>query len=258
MNIRVGVGDVAGELRLVVGRFEIAEGFGGRISVLRFALAEVDAATVESRGCPCFHAPGDEPVCAELTRDAFCGPFSGSAALELLLSEVNPALKESAGSEDGALAVNLDAQLCFDALNQITFNDELGHHVLPQVDVGVRFEGGAPLLGKGVPVVLGSGGPHGWTLRAVEHAELNGAAVRDTAAHTAERIDFAQDLSFGHAAHSRVAAHGADGGQVHRDEQDLFSQCGRGVCGFVAGVSATDHDDVVVFKHGVVPRGTWG
>ena len=168
---------MTGELRLVVGRFEIAEGLGGGVSVLRFALAVIDAAAVDSRGCPCFHSPGDEPVCAELTRDAFCGPFSGSAALELLLSEVNPALKESAGGENGALAVNLDAQLSFDALDRMAFNDQLGHHVLPQVDVGVGFEGGAPFLGKGVSVVLGSGGPHGWALGTVEHAELNGAAV---------------------------------------------------------------------------------
>ena len=59
------------------------------------------------------------------------------------------------------MSADFDAQLSFDASDAVVFNDEAGDHVLPHVDVGVGLQCGAPFLGKGVSVVLSSGGPHG-------------------------------------------------------------------------------------------------
>jgi hypothetical protein len=76
---------------------------------------------------------------------------------------------------------------------------------------------------------------------------LNGTAIGDAPAHSSKGIDFAQYLAFGNAPHGRVAAHGANGGQVHGDEQHFAAHLCRGMGGFVAGMSAPDNHNVVRF-----------
>ena len=92
----VGVGDVAGQLGLVVRGFEVAEGLSGVVAVLGFALAVVNASAVDSGRRARFHSSCNQSSGAELVCNAFCSPFSRSSPLKLLLAEVNSSLKERA------------------------------------------------------------------------------------------------------------------------------------------------------------------
>ena len=145
------------------------------------------------------------------------------------------------------MSVNVNAELCSDTANGPVLDDQGRDHVLPQVDVGVGLQGHSPFIGKGVSIVLCPGRPHGRAFRTVQHPELNGASVRNAAAHAAKSVHLSKDLAFGNTTHGWIAAHRPNGGQVHSDEQDFAAHLRCGVSGFVAGVSAPDYEDVIGF-----------
>ena len=76
---------------------------------------------------------------------------------------MNFALKKGAGCEDGGVSIDVDSELGGYTTNGAFVDDQGRYHVLPEVDVGVGLQRGAPGLCKKVPVVLCSGGPHGGT-----------------------------------------------------------------------------------------------
>ena len=125
-----------------------------------------------------------------------------------------------------------------------------GHHVLPEVDVRVGFQRPCARSGQRGGGRIWVRGDHiAGPFRAVEHSELNGAGIRDRTAFTAQGINLPEYLPFGNSAHCGIAAHGANGGEVHRDKQDFASHGGCSMGCFIAGVSCTDYNDVVSFKH---------
>ena len=65
---------------------------------------------------------------------------------------------------------------------------------------------------------LSARGVHGGAFGAIEHAELDGAGIGDFAHLAAQGVNFADDLSLGDAADSRVAAHLRHGVGVHGQE----------------------------------------
>ena len=93
---RVGVRDVTGMLVRQVQYFIVAECLGGRVSVLDFCLAEVNASPINSRWSSRFHPACGEPVSGQLICDAFCSPFARPAALKLLGAQVNATLQKGA------------------------------------------------------------------------------------------------------------------------------------------------------------------
>ena len=87
----------------------------------------------------------------------------------------------------------------------IPYRNNLCHRVLPQIKVRGIFKGRAPQRRKPGHIALRPRAPHGRALRAVEHPELYGGAVRDDAHIASEGVYFPDYLSFGDASHGRVA-----------------------------------------------------
>ena len=95
-------------------------------------------------------------------------------------------------------------------------------------------------------VGLGSRAVHGGPLGPVEHAELDARFV-DHASHLAPQgVDLPDDLPLGNASDGGVAAHLADGVEIHRDERGFRPQAGRGEGRFAPRMARPDHDNVKI------------
>ena len=104
------------------------------------------------------------------------------------------------------------------------------------------------LHGGGVELAVGlrARAAHRRPLAAVEHAELDAAAVGDAAHQAVERIDLAHQMALAEAADRRIARHRADGGEAMRHQRGAGAHArGRGR-GLAARMPAA-HDDHVKY-----------
>src|SRR6185295_14177905 len=85
----------------------------------------------------------------------------------------------------------------------------------------------------------------GGALAGVEHPELDARRVGGLGHLAAERVDLADDLSLGEAAHRGVARHASRGLDLQGEDEDGLAHAGAGEGGFDPGVAGADHDDVV-------------
>jgi hypothetical protein len=85
---------------------------------------------------------------------------------------------------------------------------------------------------------------HGRALGAVEHPELDAGGVDDLAHLAAEGIDFADNLAFGNAADSGVAAHLCHGVSAHGQEGGAEANAGSGESGLDACMAGADNDNI--------------
>jgi hypothetical protein len=85
------------------------------------------------------------------------------------------------------------------------------------------------------------------------YAFLSAWARRST-----QRVDFADDLPFGHAADGRVAAHLRDGIAVGREQRRAgpHPRCRQGR--FAAGMAGADHQHIEIIKGSGHGKGKWG
>src|SRR5205823_8167179 len=71
-----------------------------------------------------------------------------------------------------------------------------------------------------------------------------GTGVDDLAHFAAEGVDFADDLTLGDPADSRIAAHLGDGVGVHRQESGAQAHAGGRQSGFDSGMAGADDKDI--------------
>ena len=121
--------------------------------------------------------------------------------------------------------------------------------VLPDAKVGDIVKYLAPSPNKLLAVALSAGAPHGGTLRAIEHAELNGRAVGDDSRVSTECVNLTHYLPLGNTTDGGVATHLPNLVHVHRDETSLRTHIGRCCCRLASRVSGTNHNDVVEKFH---------
>ena len=93
-------------------------------------------------------------------------------------------------------------------------------------------------------IVLRACGMDGGTFFGVEGAVLNGRLIGHAAHHPAQRIDFLDELAFGHAADGGAAGHGRHLVQIdHRQGHLAAHACGR-QGGLAAGMTGTHNNDI--------------
>ena len=177
----------------------------GLIARLLLHFCVVQGAAVHTRGCAGFHSAAFKSKFFQLFCDAKGGAFTSTSASELFLADVHQAVEESSVGEDHGLGADLHAELGLDTDATPLFGQKPHDAVLPEVEVGCRFEHLTPSLGEEVAVVLGAGAPHGRSFGLVQHAELDGAAVGHQARVAAEGVHLTYDLTLGDATHGGVA-----------------------------------------------------
>ena len=190
------------------------------VAVLRLQCLEVDRAGVESCGGTGLHAPRFESHRGERCSDARRSGIAGTSARRVRFAAVHHAVEEGAGREDHGARSELDAHARAHARHGGTLpcrvEEQFCGRILPDIEVLRIFQFVPPFGRKTAFVALRARAPHGRSLRAVEHPELECRAVGDTRRAAAQRVDFADDLPLGYASHGGVARHVGQLGHVHR------------------------------------------
>src|SRR6184192_2458274 len=92
-------------------------------------------------------------------------------------------------------------------------------------------------------------GPHGRSLGAIEHPELNGRAIGGPPHDAAERVDLPRHGTLRDSADGGIAGHLADGVEVGGEQERLGAEAGGHDGSLAAGVAGAHHDHVVVKRH---------
>ena len=87
---------------------------------------------------------------------------------------------------------------------------------------------------------------HGWPFAHIKHAELDASGINGLPHQSAHRVDLTDDMPFGNAADSRIAAHLAHGVQIRCQQRRPRTNARGGRSSFGTGVSSTDHQHVIV------------
>ena len=140
------------------------------------------------------------------------GRLCDTSARYHLPSDMQQSVKEGASGDDDRLGMYLGtpdgayAYYLFGLLlcHSNRLNQEFVGLVLPDVKVGCAVQHAAPFPDELAAVALCTGTPYSRTLRTVQHAELDGGSVCYQSHLAAQRIDLANNLSFGDAADSRI------------------------------------------------------
>jgi hypothetical protein len=129
----------------------------------------------------------------------------------------------------------------------LLFDHQTDDFGLADVEAGLRFKHLAHFDAIKLLVALSAGAPDGGTTRRVEQAELDADGIGDLAHDAAEGVDFANEMAFGDAPDSGVAAHLGDEVEVHGNDGSpkTHTRCGHG--GLASGVTGAHNDNVVLF-----------
>jgi hypothetical protein len=95
-------------------------------------------------------------------------------------------------------------------------------------------------------VALGARRPDCGAFSHVEHSELDGSRIGYFSHAAAERVDFTDNLSFRNSAYGGITAHLGDVIHVYCEEERPCAEPRSGVGGLAAGVSATDHNNIII------------
>ena len=246
MYLIVGIADPAGALLQCAVTAHEAELVEVVFTQLDFHVFEMNRALVDADRCSCLH-----PVVSDaMTGNAFCevlhGRFCNASALNHLTADVHQAVQEGSGCDDHALGIQRHAPDGSDPDSLSVFHDQFLCLVLPHIEVVGMVERPPPFPDELAPVALCAWTPHGWSLGAVEHAELDGGGICHLSHLTAQRVNLADYLSFGNATDGRVARHLGNLVHVHCHQTRLCSHVCRSCCSFTSSVPAAD-DYYIVF-----------
>jgi len=133
--------------------------------------------------------------------------------------------------------------------------EELGHGVLEEVEIGLRFERGFRRHLIRELVGLRPGGLHRGASAAVEHAELDHRGVYEAPHLATERVDLAHHIALRETADRRVARELADVIEILRYEERLMPEPREREPRLDPGVPAPDDDRVEVHGGKVLDRG---
>jgi hypothetical protein len=165
----------------------------------------------------------------------------------MIQPDVDEASQESPCREDHALGKKLLMKPGFHPMNPTVPNQQPIHHVLANVQVGLRFHNLFHPLAIKLHVVLGSGPLDGESFAGVEAPELDGRGIGVPGHLTAQSVDLFDQVPFGQPADSGVAAHSGDVVEIDGEQKSGVTHAGRSQGGFTPCMTCTDHNDVIVF-----------
>ena len=221
------------------------------VSILAFCQTEVDGLAIDSDRRSRLHTSHFEAHFRKLLGKAIARQFSTTTSGNHGASDVHETIEEGAGSKHHSLGLEANTHLRDNTLDtgMILAEEELGHGVLPDEEVGSILEHIAPCPDEPTAIGLTARTPHRRTLRTVEHAELDRAAIGDDTHHASQRVNLANNLSLGNAADSRIARHLGNLIHIHRDQTSAHTKTGRSMCSLTTGVSAANHKDIIFKSH---------
>src|SRR6266508_1531570 len=167
-------------------------------------------------------------------------------------AKVNAAAQERAGGDDHSARRVVAPVARLDAPHTVSVHEQPGDHPLRQVQRRELLEQLAHRPAVEGAVALRARRPHGGTLGAVEHTELDRRAIGGAAHDAAQGVHLAHDGALGDPADRGIAGHLADGVEVGGEKQSPGVQASGHDRGLRASMASANHDDVVVECHAAI------
>lgn len=243
VRLLVGVGEVA--LRTVVQRAvgQEREGRDDLIAGLRLHLVKVDGSLVDSRRRAGFEAAQRNAQFAQRTGQMRGGEQPLRAALPVGLSDDDAAVHVHARTDDGGLAGDLCAGRRANPGECTVLGEEFAAFALPNLQIRLGKERVLHAILIGALVRLCAQGMDGRPLAGIEHTGLNERVVDGAAHFTAQRVDFAHQMSLARAADGGIAGHERNRVQIQCEQQRSMSHaCARKRCLAACVASADDNN----------------
>ena len=124
-------------------------------------------------------------------------------------------IHESATCKNNSTRENLATTGLNTSQHTIWANVNALNGVLEKMKVGNTFKSVPPLSRKAKSIILASWTPHCRSFTSIQHAELNSARIADYATIPTKRVYLSDNLPLSDSAHCRIAAHLANGCQIH-------------------------------------------
>ena len=148
-----------------------------RVAPLFFEAGEVHAGGGDARGCAGFEPAGRHGQGAQPFRQGVGRRVAGAPASVIFHADVDAAAEERPGGQHHRVPGELEAHRGSGAADAAGGDVEVHHRLLEDVEVVLAFQDapdGGPVER---PVRLCAGGPHGWALARVQHAELDAGRI---------------------------------------------------------------------------------
>ena len=162
----------------------------------------------------------------------------------LFRTDVNQPVQERPGRDDERTALVVIAPFHREPHDAAVFNVNARSSAKEPCDVRLPLERLRHPVRVPPLVCLGSRRPHRGTAASIEKLELDARRVNREAHQPAQRVDLADEMSLGRAAHRRVAWHVRHRVARERTEADAATEARGGVCRFDARVAGADYDHV--------------
>ena len=178
-------------------------------------------------GVPVLSRPSANPSASSVRESPIAGASPTRPAGVLLLADMDEAAQERAGREHHRAGAELAPVRELErrrrgrrAIIRSSASASMTVRLAVSPDRLLHRRGVEP------PVGLGPRPAHRRSLAAVEHAELDAAAIGDAAHQPIERVDLAHQMALAQAADRRIAGHRADGGKPVRHQRGRARPCG--------------------------------
>ncbi len=210
------------------------------IAGLFFAFRKVDASSVDAGRRSCFQSAELEAEAFEAGGKTHRRFVAASSAGKIRLADVEKPSHKRSRRDDNSARLIRNSLLGRYADNFALFDEKRFRGALLDFEMRSSLKAVFHFLGVGRSIGLGAGGADGRSFRGVEHPELDAPPVGDFSHQPAERVDFADDVSFRGPADRGIAAHLPDGVEIHREQKRFCSHPGRRMGRFAAGMAGSD------------------
>ena len=242
-----GAGDAALDLGLLDALGQRRERLRRLVAGLHLDRGPVDGAAVEPRRRAGLEATERKPDPLQRERQTDRRRLADAAGRRLALADMDQAAQERSGGENDGPCPELAPVRERETGDPAIADDQIVGLGLDHREIGGA--GDRPLHRRGVELAIGLGArpAHRRALAAVEHAELDAAAIGHAPHQPIERVDLAHQMALAEPADRGIAGHGADGREPMGDQRDLRAHARRRRRRLAAGVPAA-HDDHVVSR----------
>ena len=247
MGLRIGLGDVADDLRRGYAVGQERERHRRVVAGLNVEPGIVDRIAVESRRGAGLQPAEREAAAPQGLRQAIGRRLAHTPRRDLLIADMDQAAEKSAGGQHHPPGGDMPSVAERDAAHPaVVVEQQILSRALDDietVDLGQQFGHGAAIK---LAVGLRPRPAHRRTLRTVQHAELDAGLVDGPAHHPVERVDLAHQMALGEAADCRVARHLADRRPVVRQQSGAGTDAGRCRSRLAASMTTADHEHIVL------------
>ena len=249
VHLGSGVANPARQLLQFARHVHVGEAVVVRVAILLLHQREIHAALVDPHRGARLHASAADAMLRDGFREQWRSRFCDASSREFVAPDVHQSVEEGASGNHHAFRSEFCTKESFNSLNFSVFNDDFLYLVLPNVEIFRVFEDASPSPDEFLSIALCSWTPHGWSLRAVQHSELQSAAVGHDSHLSAQCVNLAHNLTFCNSAHGRIATHLRNLVHVHRDEASL---CAHPCCcrsRLTSSMSCSHYENVVFKNH---------